>query len=56
MKVLKFLKDIGFDRYLVVDIAGVHNILEEAIKVKKYFEDCLNKIAFHKTKDLERHF
>lgn len=44
LKVLKSLKGIGYDGYLVVDIAGTDNILEEAIKAKRYFEDCLSKI------------
>ena len=43
-KLIKALEKIGYDGYLVVDIAGIDNILEEAIKAKKYFEECLNKI------------
>lgn len=44
LSVLKSLKRIGFDDYLVVDISGVDNILEEALRAKIYFEDCLKKI------------
>jgi sugar phosphate isomerase/epimerase len=43
-RIIKALKKIGYDGYLVVDIAGVANILEEAVKAKNYFESCIKGI------------
>lgn len=43
-KFIKALKKIGYDGYLVVDIAGVDNILEEAAKAKNYFESRIKGI------------
>jgi sugar phosphate isomerase/epimerase len=43
-RIIKALKKMGYDGYLVIDIAGVANILEEAVKAKNYFESCINRI------------
>jgi sugar phosphate isomerase/epimerase len=43
-RIVKALKKIGYNDYLVVDIAGVDNILEEAVKAKNYFESRIKGI------------
>jgi len=43
-KLVKTLKKIGYDGYLVVDIAGVKNILQEAVRAKEYFESCIARV------------
>jgi sugar phosphate isomerase/epimerase len=43
-EVIRSLKRIGYDGYLVVDIAGVDNIVDEAIKAAKYFQSLIDTV------------
>ncbi len=43
--ILKSLKRVGFDGYLVVDTSGVKNILEEAIKARDYYQSLIDSLA-----------
>jgi len=42
--VIHSLKRIGYDYYLVVDISGVENILEEAIRARDYYQELIKGI------------
>lgn len=42
--VIRSLKRIGYDGYLVVDIAGVDNIVDEAVKAAEYFQSLIDTI------------
>lgn len=42
--IIKRLKEIGYDDYLVVDISGVDNILVEAAKMRKMLEGLIDSI------------
>ena len=41
-EIIKRLKEIGYDDYLVVDISGVDNILAEAVKMKTMLEGLID--------------
>jgi len=45
LAVIRSLKRVGFDGYLVVDTSGVDNIVEEAIKARDYYQKLVNKVA-----------
>jgi len=39
------LKRVGFDGTIVVDISGVPNIVEEAVKARDYFQSLINEVS-----------
>lgn len=45
LAVIKSLKRIGYHGYLVVDISGVDNIVEEAIKARDYYRSLLDSVS-----------
>ena len=42
--VVRSLKRVGFDGYIVVDTSGVANIVEEAIKARDYYQSLIDQI------------
>lgn len=42
--ILRSLKRVGYDGYIVIDTSGVKNILEEAIKTRDYLQSQLDSI------------
>jgi sugar phosphate isomerase/epimerase len=43
--VIRSLRRVGFDGYLVVDTSGVPNIVEEAIRAREYYQSLLDQGA-----------
>ena len=43
--VIRSLKRIGFDGYLVVDTSGVDNIVEEAIRARDYYQKLIDEVS-----------
>jgi sugar phosphate isomerase/epimerase len=43
--VVRSLKRVGFDGTIVVDISGVPNIVEEAVKARDYFQRLIDEIG-----------
>lgn len=43
--VIRSLKRVGFDGTLVVDISGVPNIVEEAVKARDYFQRLIDELS-----------
>lgn len=44
-EVISSLKRVGFDGYLVVDTAGVPNIVEEAVRARDYYQKLIAMVA-----------
>jgi sugar phosphate isomerase/epimerase len=42
--VVRSLKRVGFDGYVVVDTSGVANIVEEAIKARDYYQSLIDQV------------
>ncbi len=42
--VVRSLKRVGFDGYIVVDTSGVANIVEEAIKARDYYQSLIDQV------------
>jgi len=45
LAVIRSLKRVGFDGYLVVDTSGVDDIVEEAIKARDYYQKLVDEVA-----------
>ena len=43
--IIRSLKRVGFDGTIVVDISGVDNIVEEAVKARNYFEELIEEVV-----------